>query len=82
MTPMGFNRWTDTNETFPYLKRKRIIVVMLFLFFFLLFILCMCVFFTMLVSFIFIYLFIHLFIAGEPYTSPQTLLYNSEKKPV
>ena len=50
--------------------------------FFLLFILCMCVFFAVLVSFIFIYLFIHLFIAGERYTSPQTLLYNSEKEPI
>ena len=60
MTPMGFNRWTDTNETFPYHKRKRLTVVMLFLFC-LLFILCMCVFFAVLVSFIF-YLFIHSFI--------------------
>lgn len=57
---MGFNRWTDTNETFPYHKRKRLIVVTLFLFC-LLFILCMCVFFAVLVSFIF-YLFIHSFV--------------------
>ena len=62
MTPMGFNRWTDTNETFPYHKRKRLNVIMLFLFC-LLFILCMCVFFAVLVSFIFfIYLFIYSFI--------------------
>ena len=60
MTPMGFNRWTDTNETFPYQKRKRLVVVMLIRFC-LLFILCMCVFFAVLVSFIF-YLFIHSFI--------------------
>ena len=82
MTLMGFNRWTDTNETFPYQKSRRLIVVMLFLFC-LLFILCMCVFFAVLVSFIFsfIYSFIYLFTAGEPYASPQTLLYNSEKKP-
>ena len=83
MTPMRFNGWTDTSETFPYQKRKSLIVIMLFLFC-LLFILCMCVFFAVLFSFIFsfIYSFIYLFIAGEPYASPQTLLYNSEKKPI
>ena len=78
---MGFNRWTDTNETFPYHKRKRLIVVMLFLFC-LLFILCVCIFCSAcFFYFLFIYSFICLFIAGEPYASPKTLLYNSEKKP-
>ena len=65
MTPMGFNRWTDRNETFPYLKRKRIIVVMLFLFFFgCLF--CACVYFLqcLFLLFLFIYLFIYLLLAS------------------
>ena len=61
MTPMGFNRWTDTNETCPYHKRKRLIVVMLFLFC-LLFILCMCVFLQCLFL-----LFFHLFIRSFIY---------------
>ena len=65
MTPMGFNRWTDTNETFPYLKRKRIIVVMLFLFFFFC-LFCACVYFLqcLFLLFLFIYLFIYLLLAS------------------
>ena len=60
MTPMGFNRWTDRNETFPYLKRKRIIVVMLFLFFLAVYFVHVCIFCS--ACFFYFYLFIYSFI--------------------